>query len=97
YAGLSVLRLPTPDENGWETGAAALLERHAPHLVVVTALEGEDAPQRDYVRAARRLGIPSVYVALHADDVASSGFAADLPDCMVVWNRPQRREAMDLG
>lgn len=97
YPGLSIMRLPMPDHDGWEAGARGVLQRHEPHLLVVARLRGEDAPHRDYVRAARRLGIPCVYLALQADDVAASGFASDLPDCIAVWNRPQRREAVELG
>jgi hypothetical protein len=75
--------------------AASLLRRQSPHALIVSRLH--HGAHRDYLRAARQLGIPSVYLALGVDDVSRGGLALDPPDCVAVWNRAQRREATELG
>ena len=128
YAGLSVARLPNPEDDGWQALAAtvrrgldspavvnpwtrtllgidraippsrsalALVERHAPDALVVVRLPG--GAHCDYLRAARQLSVPSIFLALRPDDIARGRLAVDVPDCVAVWNRAHRREAADQG
>jgi len=66
-----------------------------PDVLVVGRLR--DAAHVDYLRAARELGVSSIYVTLDADDVKRGDLTLSLPDAIAVWNREQRREAVDLG
>jgi len=75
----------------------AALEQRRPDLLVVTRLGGLDAPHVDYLRAARALGIPSFFLTVDHDDVARGDLANQIPDCVSVWNRHQRREAVEQG
>jgi len=127
YLGLTVRRLPNPEDDRWQTlsavlrqrldaspasawastlqamdaaippsrAAVGLLERQAADVLVVCRLRR--GAHHDYLRAARQLGVPSIFLALDADDVARGNLTLDVPDCVAVWNRVQRREAADLG
>jgi hypothetical protein len=49
-----------------------------------------------YLRAARRLGIPSALCVASWDNLTTTGVIHELPDLVTVWNEPQREEAVEL-
>jgi hypothetical protein len=67
-----------------------------PDLVLVTPLVELGSPQGDYVRAARRIGIPSVLCAFSWDNLTNKGLLRDVPDLVTVWNGAQKAEAVEL-
>jgi hypothetical protein len=75
----------------------ALLQDRKPDLLMVTRLGGEEARHLDYLKAGRALGIRTVFVALECDDVALGRLGDEPPDCVALWNRVQRREAIEQG
>jgi hypothetical protein len=73
------------------------LRERSPDLLLVSPLiVGQTASQLDYVRAARRLGIPSVFLVASWDNLTTKSPIFDPPDRVVVWNDAQRREAEEL-
>jgi hypothetical protein len=76
--------------------AVDLLRAQSPDVVLVSPLVGFASTQADYVRAAGRLGIPSVLPVLSWDNLTNKGLLRDAPDLVLVWNELQRREAVDL-
>jgi hypothetical protein len=73
----------------------AFLAERRPDLVIVTPLV--DGPmQTEYVRSARRLGIPSALAVASWDNLTNKGLVRDVPDRVLVWNEVQRREAIEL-
>jgi len=66
-----------------------------PAAVLVSRLGG--GRHHAYIRAARRLGVPSVYVVLDSDDVSDGELFLEQPDYVVVWNASQRRLAVECG
>lgn len=72
------------------------LQEQAPDLVLVTPLVELGSPQLDYLRAAKSLGIPTVFCVASWDSLTSKGFVRELPSCVTVWNEAQRREAVEL-
>ena len=68
----------------------------APDVVVVSPLVSFGSPQTEYVRAARRQGIPSVLCVASWDNLTSKARIRELPDSIVVWNEAQAREAGEL-
>lgn len=74
----------------------ALLERLRPDLLLLTPLLYFGSMQVDYVRAARRRGIPSVLGVGSWDHLTTKGLIHEVPDCVVVWNEMQRKEAVEL-
>jgi hypothetical protein len=72
-----------------------LLERERPDAVVVSPLKG-GSPQVPYLRAARRLGIPSALLVTAWDDLPTKSVIHETPDLVMVWNGVQRDEAVRL-
>jgi hypothetical protein len=64
-----------------------------PDLVLITPLVELGSPQLDYVRAARRLGIPSALCVGSWDHLSSKALIRVVPDAIIVWNETQRNEA----
>ena len=76
---------------------AVLCARQRPDAVVITPLIGVvGSSQPDYLRAARRAGIPTAVAVWSWDHLTSKALIRDLPDRVIVWNQTQRDEAMRL-
>jgi len=69
---------------------------HAPDAVLVTPLVDSGAPQAEYVRGAKALGIPTGLCVASWDNLTNKGLIAEVPDLVTVWNHEQRREATEL-
>ena len=82
--------LPVPEEFD------DFLERERPDVLVVTPIVSFGGTQTDFLRAARRRGIPTAAWIYSWDNLTSKGSIHELPDRMMVWNDAQRREAVDL-
>ncbi len=74
----------------------AVFDRYRPDVVLVTPLLYFGSRQVDYVRAARRRGVPSVLGVGSWDHLTTKGLIHELPDRIVVWNELQRTEAVEL-
>jgi hypothetical protein len=74
----------------------ALLRDFEPDVVVVSPLVETGSPQGDHLRAANRLGIPTVLVVASWDNLTTKGVIRDVPDMTIVWNEDQVREAIEL-
>ncbi|MEW5984291.1 MAG: hypothetical protein AB1806_18215 [Acidobacteriota bacterium] len=73
-----------------------VLRTHAPDVFMVTPLLYFGSQQVDYVRAARRRGIPSVLCVGSWDHLTTKGLIHEIPDAVTVWNEAQREEAASL-
>jgi hypothetical protein len=67
-----------------------------PDVVVVSPLVETGSAQGDHLRAADRLGIPTVLLVASWDNLTTKGVIRDAPDLTIVWNDDQVREAVDL-
>ena len=74
----------------------ALFDRVRPDLLFVTPLLYFGSQQVDYVRSARRRGIPSVLGVGSWDHLTTKGMIHEMPDRLLVWNELQRDEAVAL-
>lgn len=68
----------------------------APDIVVVTPLVELGSPQVDYLRAARKLRVPTALLVASWDNLTVKGGIYEVPDLVTVWNEQQRREAVEL-
>lgn len=68
----------------------------APDVVVVTPLVDFVSYQVDYVKSAKRLGIPVSMAVASWDNLTNKGTIAVQPDEVMVWNEAQKREAVQL-
>src|SRR3954452_5467062 len=73
-----------------------LMGEFEPDVGVVSPLVEIGSPQGDHLRAADRLGIPTVLVVASWDNLTTKGVIRDLPDTTIVWNQDQVREAIEL-
>lgn len=91
-AGLALL------EEGIPTVPAldALLRSLAPDAVVVTPLVDAASEQVDVVKSARRLRIPVAAGIASWDNLTNKGLLRVTPDQVIVWNRAQALEAVEL-
>jgi hypothetical protein len=72
------------------------LKAHNPDLLVVAPLFGIGSVASDYIRAANTLGIPTIGLPARWDDLTSGALPHVLPDCMALWSREQRRQAVEI-
>ena len=67
-----------------------------PDLLLVTPLIELGSQQVDYVKCARKLGIPSALCVASWDNLTSKGLIRLVPDRVIVWNGAQKTEAVTL-
>jgi hypothetical protein len=72
------------------------LSRSKPDVVLLTPLIYLRSTQVLWLRAARRLGVPSVFCVHSWDNLTSKGTLHDMPTLMLVWNKAQCAEAQAL-
>jgi hypothetical protein len=84
-AGLERLTPPRPE-------VVELVRDFRPDLVAAVA----HPRATDYVRAAKRLGIPTGLLVASWDNLTTKGLIHELPDFLTVWNEGQKREAVEL-
>ena len=65
-------------------------------LVLVSPFVSRPGYQTDYVKSARRLGLPTGLLVASWDNLSSKGRIRTLPDAVLVWNEAQRDEAVAL-
>jgi hypothetical protein len=64
-------------------------------VLLVSPLTQFASPQPDYIRAARRLGVPSGLVLFSWDNLTNKSLMHENPDRVIVWNDLQAREAVE--
>jgi hypothetical protein len=74
----------------------AFLEANRPDVLVVTPLIEPGAPQAEYIRSARTLGIRSVLCVASWDNLTNKGLIHGPVDLVTVWNEMMKREAVRL-
>ena len=67
-----------------------------PDVLLITPLVFYAAVQADFVKAARRLGIPSAYLLFSWDNLSNKGVMHERPDRTFVWNAAQKQEVVTL-
>lgn len=72
------------------------ISEQRPDAVLITPLVQLGSPQLDYLRAARRLGVPSALLVHSWDNLTVKGLIHEAPDIVTVWNAHQKREAVEL-
>jgi hypothetical protein len=68
----------------------------APDVVVVTPVVNRASTQVEFLKSARRLGIPSATLVASWDNLTNKGLLKWIPERVFVWNEQQRREAVEL-
>lgn len=72
------------------------LASQQPDLLLLTPLISLGSSQIEYLRAARRLGLPTGLCVWSWDHLSSKALIRESPDRVFVWNETQRQEAVHL-
>ncbi|SME98540.1 hypothetical protein SAMN06265365_107179 [Tistlia consotensis] len=93
-----IQRLAASIEEALPDAAAirAQIEQERPDCLLVTPLLDFGPTQVEYVKLARRLGIPSALLVASWDNLTNKGLIQICPDRVVVWNHHQAAEAAEL-
>lgn len=73
--------------------AVRQIEAAQPDIVVVSPGNMRFGNEIDYIKAARKLGIPSAIPVLSWDNLSTKGLICAEPDLVFCWNEMHRREA----
>lgn len=76
-----------------QRGLDEFFDEQKPDLILVTPLIELGSPQIEYVRAAKRRGIPSALCVWSWDHLSSKALIRVVPDALMVWNEVQKLEA----
>jgi hypothetical protein len=68
----------------------------SPDCVIVTPLVEYASTQVEYLKSARKLGIPTVVAVASWDNLTNKGLLRFDPERVIVWNEKQRRELEEM-
>ena len=72
------------------------IRERAPDVVLATPVVNRASTQVEFLKSARRLGIPAGTLVASWDNLTNKGLLKWAPERVFVWNEQQRREAVDL-
>ena len=76
-------------------GIVEFIQGHAPDAVLVSPLVDAASDQVDWIKGAQAAGVPSAVCVASWDNLTNKGLLRIEPDRVIVWNEPQKREAVD--
>jgi len=91
-AALSDVERMLPTVPGLEDAIAGL----DPDAIFLLSRCGRNGPERDVIKVARRLGIPSALLVWSWDNLSSKAVLNEHPDRVLVWNEVQATEAVEM-
>jgi hypothetical protein len=93
-----VIRAAAQFERGIPTAPQidAYIRDQSPDVVLVTSLVKLASPQVEYLKSARKLGIPAGTCVASWDNLTNKGLLKWVPEQVFVWNEVQRSEASAL-
>jgi hypothetical protein len=108
--GRKLAAVPNGRRSRWVSGAAAHLEdaiptspeidryveEHRPDVVLATGTYRHVSAEVEFLKSARRLGIPTGVVVTSWDSLVSKGSIKFVPDRLLVWNEIQAEDAVSL-
>ncbi len=74
----------------------AFLAEQRPDVLLLAHLLPIGTTHADYLRAAKRLGIPTAFPVRGWDNLTNKGLLRDAPEAVLVWNDLQAKEAREL-
>jgi hypothetical protein len=77
-------------------GIDRYISERAPDVVLATPVVNRASTQIEFLKSARRLGIPAGTLVASWDNLTNKGLLKWVPERVFVWNEIQRREAVEL-
>jgi hypothetical protein len=72
------------------------VREQAPDVVLATSVVKVASAQVEFLKSARRLGVPAATCVASWDNLTNKGLLKFAPERVFVWNEVQRREAVEL-
>ena len=72
------------------------IRERAPDVVLVSPAVRLASPQVEFLKSARRSGVPTGVCVASWDNLTNKGLLRFVPERVLVWNEVQRREAVEL-
>ena len=79
-----------------DPGIVAFIRARAPDVVVVSPLNLRFSEETDYVKAARKLGVPTALPVQTWDNLSTKGLIQVAPDRLFVWNEHHLKDAVEI-
>jgi hypothetical protein len=96
-AGMAVRALRAAEYAAPPSAAVmSFLQEQRPDVLLLTPLVEPGSIQVDYIKCARRLGMPTALCVASWDNLTNKGMMRLPPDRVFVWNDAQRDEAVSL-
>jgi len=71
------------------------IKRIDPDVVIATPANHRFSTEIEYIKSAKKLGIPTVIMNLSWDNISTKGTFHVKPDLLMVWNESQKRQARE--
>ena len=91
-AALRLAEAATPPD----AGVMEFIRSRAPDVIVVNPLNLRFSEETDYVKAARRLGVPTALPVLSWDNLSTKALIQIPPDKVFAWNEHHLADAMEI-
>jgi hypothetical protein len=80
-----------PDRNIVES-----ISKLSPDVVIVSPINLRFSEEVEYIKAAKKMGIPTVGIVLSWDNLTTKGLFHIIPDMLLAWNQAHMREAVEV-
>lgn len=67
---------------------------YSPSVVVAGPVNMRFSEEIEYIKAAKKLGIPTVVPVISWDNLTTKGLIQEIPEKLLVWNKTQQQEAL---
>ena len=91
-AALRLAEARTPPD----AGIMEFIRARAPDVIVVNPLNLRFSEETDYVKAARKLGVPTALPVLSWDNLSTKALIQIAPDRLFAWNEHHLADAMEI-
>ena len=79
-----------------DPGVLEFIKARSPDVIVVSPMNLRFSEETDYVKAARRLGIPTALPVLSWDNLSTKALIQIPPDRLFVWNRRHLEDSVQI-
>ena len=79
-----------------DAGVTSFIRERAPDVMLVSPANLRFSEETDYIKAARRLGVPTAVPVLSWDNLSTKGLIQIPPDRLFVWNAHHLKDAVEI-
>lgn len=79
-----------------DAGILEFVRSRSPDLMLISPMNLRFSEETEYLKAARKLGVPAAVITLSWDNLSTKGLLHIAPDRLFVWNEYQRQDALEI-